>query len=209
MSPAGIQNHRLIDWAVASRPLPGQTVSGDLHLVESLDYGVLMAVVDGVGHGADATVAARATVAALKESPGEPVDQLVRHCHAVLGPTRGAVMSLARLNALRDTVSWLGVGNVEGRLIRADARAARSMESMLVRSGTVGLRLPALQASVVPIATGDLLIFATDGIHPGFAEDLNWRSSPQRIADDIMARHFKGNDDALVLVVRHLGLGHG
>ena len=53
----------LIDWGVAARPLEGQAVSGDLHLVKPLDDGVLLAVVDGVGHGGEAVAAARAAVA--------------------------------------------------------------------------------------------------------------------------------------------------
>jgi serine phosphatase RsbU (regulator of sigma subunit) len=35
---------------------------------------------------------------------------------------------------------------------------------VLLRSGVVGYQLPTLRASTLPIAPGDLLIFATDGI---------------------------------------------
>ena len=207
MSPARDQKHRLTDWAVAGRPLPGQTESGDLHMVECFDYGVLLAVVDGVGHGAEATSAAKATLDTLRENPRQPIISLIKHCHAMLTLTRGAVMSIACLNALDDTVTWTGVGNVEGRLIRIDAGARHPQESILLRGGVVGHQLPVLHATVLPIASGDLLIFATDGIKPSFADGVNPHQSPQRIADGILARHFKGNDDALVLVVRHLGLG--
>jgi len=49
----------LIWWGVAERALPGQTVSGDKYLVKPLADGVLLAVVDGLGHGGEATAAAK------------------------------------------------------------------------------------------------------------------------------------------------------
>jgi hypothetical protein len=78
----------------------------------------------------------------------------------------------------------------------------------LLRSGIVGYRLPELRPSVRTLSRGDLLIFATDGIHAGFLEGLKQSDSPQDLADGILERHFKGNDDALVLVVRYLGSSH-
>ena len=61
--------------------------------------------------------------------------------------------------------------------------------------------LPPLQASVVPLFARDLLLLASDGIRSGFEEGLTTSDPPQQIADRILAGRFKGNDDALVLVV--------
>src|SRR5438093_709986 len=54
-------------------------------------------------------------------------------------------------------------------------------------------------------AAGDTLIFATDGISSEFARGIPWGLSPQEIANSVCARHFKGTDDALVLVARYRG----
>ena len=198
----------LIDWGVAARPLEGQAVSGDLHLVKPLDHGVLLAVVDGVGHGDEAVAAARAAVAILEQFAGESIISLVNRCHRALTKTRGVVMTVAALSELEQTVSWLGVGNVEGRLLRSDSRAAPSSESVLLRSGLVGYQLPALHASVIPLTPGDLLIFATDGIRAAFADGMNWSDAPRQVAARILSQHFKGTDDGLVLVARYLGRPH-
>lgn len=117
-------------------------------------------------------------------------------------------MTVAALNARENTVTWLGVGNVEGRLLRADTRASHPLESVLLRSGLVGYQLPALHASVVPVAPGDLVIFATDGVEAGFDSSSSHKGSPAQIADRILNQHFKGNDDALVLVARYVGMRH-
>jgi hypothetical protein len=78
---------------------------------------------------------------------------------------------------------------------------------VLLHGGVVGLQLPPLRAFVIPVSLGDTLILATDGIRSGFAEGLPPEEPPQQLADRILARDAKGTDDALVLVVRYLGLG--
>jgi len=202
MSTSTFQERPCIEWGVAARPLPGQTASGDLHLVKPLSKGVLLAAVDGLGHGDEATVAAQLAVTTLERNAEEPILSLFNRCHEALRQTRGVVLTLASLHPREATLSWLGVGNVEGRLLRADPKTNPQSESVLLRGGVVGYQLPALRTSVEPISPGDLLIFATDGIRAGFAQGLALGDPPQQIADGILARHLKGNDDALVLVAR-------
>jgi negative regulator of sigma-B (phosphoserine phosphatase) len=199
----------LIEWGVAARALPGQTVSGDLHLVKPFPSGVLAAAIDGVGHGEEATAAAKAAAAILADHAMESVIWLVKRCHESLAQTRGVVMTLATFHAIEGTITWLAVGNIEGLLLRADTKANPGSERALLRGGLIGGQLPPLYASVIPINRGDLLVFASDGIRSDFMETLTPnRDSPQHIADRIMARHFKGIDDALVLAVRYLGQRH-
>lgn len=197
----------LIDWAVATLALPGEAESGDLHLVTSVASGVLVAVADGLGHGVEAATAARAAVTALERHAHEAPLSLIERCHRALQGTRGAVMSLALLDDR--SMTWLGVGNVEGQLLRADGtgRPARTHTSLVTRGGIVGSELPRLQTQTLPLAHGDLLIFATDGIKEGFAHALPSDATPQQLADHILARHGKGTDDALVLVARYHGGG--
>jgi phosphoserine phosphatase RsbX len=194
-----------IDWAVAARPVTGQTVSGDLHVVKSFGHCVLLAVIDGIGHGTEADRAAHVAADVLEKHVEDSTITLTRLCHAALAETRGAVMTLACLNFRENTMNWLGVGNVEGRLFRADPNVLPAHENILLRGGLVGYQLPSLHASVVPMMRGDLLLFATDGLHVGFDQRINLTESPKQIADGIMSRHFKGTDDALVLAVRYLG----
>lgn len=198
----------LVDWAVAQRPTPGQTVSGDLHLVQPHERGVLLAVVDGIGHGPEASRAAETAVDTLRRQPGDSVHALTKRCHGALTQTRGVVMTLATLDAVDHTITWCGVGNVEARLFRHEANGAPSPESALLRGGTVGSQLPVLYASVIPVNAGDLLILVSDGIRPDYEYDLPLLGPPQRIADHILARYFKGTDDACVLVARFNGTNH-
>jgi len=198
----------LIAWGVASRPLPGEVVCGDRHLIKPTTDGVLAAVVDGLGHGDEATAAAKTAIAVLESHAEESLTSLVKRCHEALTKTRGAVMTLARLRWLGSELTWLGVGNVEAIMLRADRQAKARSDRVLLRSGLVGYQLPVLRATTLALAPDDLLIFATDGIDAGFNEGLVYSDSPQQLADGILERHFKGHDDALVLVVRYLGTQH-
>jgi hypothetical protein len=76
---------------------------------------------------------------------------------------------------------------------------------VLLQGGVVGLHLPALRGVVLPVAPGDTLLLATDGVRSGFASGLRLEEAPQQLADRILARDAKGTDDALVLVARYRG----
>lgn len=201
----------LIQYGVAQFTLPGETESGDRHVVQPAGGGVLVGVADGLGHGAEAAAAARAAVATLKEHASEALLPLLQRCHGVLVGTRGVVMSLAFFQGGDGSMTWLGVGNVECVLLYTDLaalpasppRPART--SLVTRGGIVGSQLPQLRAEVISIVPGDTLIVATDGIKDGFADGLGTETPPQLLADQILARFHKGTDDALVLVARYLG----
>ena len=196
----------LVEYGVAKFVLPGQGESGDQHLVCCNQSGILVAAIDGIGHGEEAANAAKAAVSILKAGADEPVISLLQRCHEGLRGTRGVVLSLASIDQEHGMMTWTGVGNVQGALMRAGARKGSVQEVLLLRGGVVGSQLPALQAAVLPVAKGDTLVFVTDGVRGDFAEGLSARESPQRAADGILERHCRGNDDALVLVVRLTGV---
>src|SRR5690349_19132666 len=117
----------LVSTGIACAPLAGQTSSGDRGLVYEFPGGALVAA----------------------------VDELVQRCHNRLRSTRGAVMTLASVTT--GTVSWIGIGNVEGILVKSSG-----LEAVPVRGGIVGYSMPALVARKVTITKGDTLVLATD-----------------------------------------------
>jgi negative regulator of sigma-B (phosphoserine phosphatase) len=196
----------MVEYGVAKFVLPGEGESGDHHLVYCNRNGILVAAIDGIGHGEEAATASKAAGALLKGFADEPIISLVERCHEKLRATRGVVLSLASIDAEHGMMTWLGVGNVQGVLMRADAKNGNVRESLLLRAGVVGSQLPALQATVLPIVRGDTLFFATDGVRSDFSVSLSARENPQRAADRILEQYRRGNDDALVLVSRLTGI---
>jgi hypothetical protein len=196
----------MVEYGVAKFVLPGQGESGDHHLVCCSRKGILVAAIDGIGHGEEAANASKVAAALLRSSADEPIISLVERCHEKLRATRGVVLSLAFIEPENRMMTWLGVGNVQGVLMRGDAKRANLQESLLLRAGVVGSQLPALQATVLPIVQGDTLFFATDGVRSDFSVTLSTRENPQRAADRILEHYGSGNDDALVLVARLTGI---
>lgn len=185
----------LLDYWVVTRPMPGQSESGDQFLVAPFLGGVLIAVVDGLGHGADAAVAAHAAIGVLAAHAGEPVTALAQRCHQALRRTRGVVMSIASCHAATNSMTWLGIGNVEGMLVSATGKPA----SLLLRGGIVGDRLPNLLPATLPLHRGDLLFFATDGIYSAFIRDIRFTEHPHELVHRIFMEHNRSTDDALLL----------
>jgi negative regulator of sigma-B (phosphoserine phosphatase) len=74
-----------------------------------------------------------------------------------------------------------------------------------LHGGIVGHALPRLAPQTSPVARGDLLIFATDGIRRDFADCLVPSGSCRDIAERVLQQYALGSDDALVVVARYLG----
>ncbi len=196
--------HPQIEWGVAGRPHPGESVSGDAHLVRPVGDGVLVAVIDGLGHGEGAAAASQVAIATLERCAGLPLDSLLRRCHEALLGTRGVAISLAFFSTPDSSLTWMGVGNVDATLLRADPTSVPRRQSLLLRGGVLGYELPSLKVTTHRVAPGDTLVMATDGIRSIFAEGLRAGAPPQQLAERILEEHGKGTDDALVLAARLL-----
>lgn len=193
----------LVEWSIAVTPYPGETVAGDRGVVVEHDGQTLVAAVDGLGHGPAAARAADAAADVLRAFRGESLVALAQRCHEALRGTRGAALSLASFSRLAQTMTWLGVGNVEGRLVRR----LRPASSLLLRPGVAGDRLPPLTEETMDVLLGDTLLFATDGVACRFADGPALSGSTREIADRILGEYAKRTDDALVVVARFLGDG--
>jgi negative regulator of sigma-B (phosphoserine phosphatase) len=195
-----------VEWGVAAQCRRGEVTSGDLAIVTRLPDGALVAAVDGLGHGYEAARAAEAAGEVLREFASQDLVPLVERCHGALRHTRGAAISLAFVSLLKSTMTWVGVGNVEGRVMSGDPSATRLKGSLALGNGVPGHELPTMRTATIEVRPGDVLVLATDGIRTAFADSLDTSGSPQAISDRIMAEYRRPTDDALVVAVRYLGL---
>jgi hypothetical protein len=199
-------NSPFVEFGVANFALPGEGTSGDCHVLCGWPGGLLVAAIDGIGHGEEAAGAAKTAAAILTNGSDLPVISLVEECHRSLQYTRGVVLSIASIDLEHGMMTWLGVGNVVGALARVVPRGSNFPEMLLLRGGVVGKQLPPLQAAVLPVSEGDTLFFSTDGVKGHFVETVSARENPQYAAGRIMQKFHTANDDALVLVVRLTGI---
>lgn len=196
-----------IEWAIAGRPLPGEHVSGDQAIALEIDGdAALFGVMDGLGHGPAAATAAMRAVDALKRARKERVEVLVQLCHRVLGGTRGVAMTLARVDFAAGILTWTGVGNVTANQVAKDVTGTLIRSTARLTAGIVGYRIPEVRpAQVVSIRAGDLIVIASDGISEDHLEHIDFSASAIVIAEEIVSKHAKKTDDAMVLTARHRG----
>jgi negative regulator of sigma-B (phosphoserine phosphatase) len=191
-----------LELGLAHAVMQGEDRSGDRAVFVAWEGGALVCAIDGLGHGTEAAVAADEAARVVGEHPREAPEALLARCHEALVRTRGVVMTLAWFDLAAATLTWTGVGNVEGRLIRASAAPGIAPESTLIRGGVVGYSLPTVRPTTTELASGDTVVLATDGVSSGFATSLAPGVPAQDLADRILAEHGRGTDDALVVVVR-------
>jgi hypothetical protein len=193
----------VVEWGLTSRPAAGETDCGDAALVNQHGRRALVVAVDALGHGPDAARAASEALAALGDEEMD-VATAADLCHRALKGTRGAALTLVSFDGDSGLMTWLGVGNVEGRLLRAGAPAGEP-DSLLLRPGIAGEHLPSQPPTATCVQRGDLLVLATDGVARSFSDDVRTDGSCEEMAASLLERHGTTSDDALVLVVRYFG----
>ena len=164
------------------------------------------AVADGLGHGKAAEKAALRADEVVNRYRAEPLDVLLQLCHRGLADTRGATVTLARIDFETDTLSWIGIGNVTADLVAKSPGGVQIRASALLSGGIVGYRIPhALATHQVSIGPGDLLVIATDGILEDHVQGIDFAAPAMAIAEHILNAYSRESDDALALAARHRG----
>jgi len=186
--------------AGVSRPYPGETANGDTWTVEWHDGACRIAVIDGLGHGPAAAVAAQRARDLLRARPDLPPEEALRACHEALRGTRGAVISIAWMAVDAHEVVYAGIGNVEAQL-RQGGRTQR----LVAYRGIVGVTLPTPRSVVSALERDWLLLVHTDGVSARFAvESVPEVASPtpEVLATAVLAGWGRATDDATVVVAR-------
>lgn len=180
-------------------PKPGEEVCGDACTVADTLAGRTAMVVDGLGHGPDAAIAANEALRLFHRHQNLPVPQILEYLHAGLRPTRGAAVAIARYDEQRSIVVYGGIGNIAGSV-----QTGHEMRRMISLNGTAGHIARRIQTFDYPCA-GGLVIMHSDGL------TMNWslerypgitRMHPTLIASVLYRDYARRRDDATVLVVK-------
>lgn len=188
-----------VSWGAACRPKEGQTVSGDIYVVEPFAaHGLQVAVIDGLGGGVEAARAADGAAMVIRSRPHAEPTELIRQAHTALHTTRGAVIGLLTLDMQSRAATYIGVGN-----IGVQVYSSQSIKP-ISKNGILGYRLPQLLKLSYSYNFGDTFVLYSDGVSSRFGLDtqINHTQPPQTFANHILDNYGKLNDDATVVVVR-------
>jgi hypothetical protein len=186
-------------------PLAGEDECGDGWAASCDLDGATLLGVDGLGHGPEAAKAARAAVHALERRPSASPSEVLHAAHEALRITRGAALSVARIDYAGNDVRFAGIGNVN--CVVHDGATRRALIS---HNGIVGANMRKVQEFTAECPPGALVILHSDGVHsqldmsdyPGLAV-----RAPLLVAGVLMRDFIRRRDDAMVLVGRRHG-GH-
>jgi len=195
-----------VDVAVAGRPRPGQEACGDQSVVRSAGGRWVLAAIDGLGHGPEAEHSALLAAAVVDENPDAGPAELLTLGHARLVGSRGAAATVAVIDAATGLLDWLGVGNVDGVVVRADGSIRPGVHGVFLAAGVRGVQMPSLPTPrPVQLEHGDCVLLATDGVRTDLAEAARSGLRPAALARAVLDEHAEPTDDALVVVARYFG----
>jgi len=181
----------------ASRPANGRAVNGDSFVVVEDGHLVLIAVIDGLGKGEEAAVASQLVRGYVEEHAGDDLEKMIRGCHMLAKKSiRGSVIGVARLDSRLKQFSYIGVGNIEVRVVSGQSIHPASM------NGVLGYNLKRLRKLVYDIGGDYVVLLYSDGVDSSF--DLRdypfHRRDPQRAVDRILREFSDGKDDATIVM---------
>ncbi|MDP2901830.1 MAG: ATP-binding protein/SpoIIE family protein phosphatase [Methylovulum sp.] len=190
-----------LDIGAVSRPKQGFDVNGDAYLIKREHSGsCLIAVIDGVGHGARAQRAARTAEHYIDHHSDQPIPGIFRGIDLACQATSGVVMALAYFDHGNSTLTFASIGNIEAKVVGGDEKV-----SLLLKRGILGRQAPAPIISRHRWSPGQALVLHSDGV----SSRWNWHEfahlgekPAQFIAEQMHRKLQKDSDDATLIFVK-------
>jgi hypothetical protein len=195
--PSSIRQRQV---GVFGRPVREERTSGDDAAFARHAECLLVGLADGLGHGAAAREASARTARVLASDPTQSPAALLGRCHSAVEGSRGAVMTAVRIERGTDA-TLAAVGNVTAYVFGA-GRSERLASGSHVLGAPGGLAGMATQR--FSLSPREALVLYSDGL-PWYVdltgEAALLREHPAVVAHALVARHGRGADDELALVV--------
>jgi serine phosphatase RsbU (regulator of sigma subunit) len=182
------------------RPCRGERLSGDGTLVQLLEHGLFIAIVDVLGHGPEAHELTQPINACLAEYATGEVSAVMMRLHEQLKGTRGAAVGLCAIDAAAGRLDYVGTGNTVMR------RFGLTETRLISQDGIVGQNLRTPRTQTLHMQPGDLIVLYTDGVSDRFTLDDYpglLHHTPEQVATNIIKRFGKDHDDAACIAVRY------
>ncbi|MFI7385816.1 ATP-binding protein [Streptomyces sp. NPDC049813] len=185
------------DIGLLCLPLRGEQECGDSATVVDTPGGRTAAVVDGLGHGAEAAEASAAAVRAFRAEPERPLPDLLTVMDRALRGGRGAAVGLVRLRP--GTVEHCGVGNIRLLIVGHDGTGPRATG----QPGVVGWNMPRPRPVSLTMPATSSAVLHSDGIAarwPETATPFLLGLPPRLLAAALGHGYRSARDDATALV---------
>jgi len=196
---AGVSNNLLT--GSCSIPKPGEQVNGDEFVVVHLSENITVAaVIDGLGHGKEANLAARMAREQILARPDLGLDAQITQIHNAIRGTRGATVGIIRIDTGQNKLFFSGIGNIEGQIYSKTKKT-----NLLSYGGIVGHNIRTPRIFEFDFNKGETVCLYSDGIVSRWQyETIDWQQPPQKNAEYIVNQFSRLNDDATLLIIRYI-----
>ncbi|HEX5475107.1 MAG TPA: ATP-binding protein [Vicinamibacterales bacterium] len=176
----------------------GEEVCGDAWQTASHPDGVLIAVIDGLGHGLFAHEAAVAAIAAIDVRRDGGVAERLQEIHEGLRATRGAAGAVADIRPRQGIVNFAGIGNISGTLF-----GARGQRHVVSLNGTLGHEARQFREYSYPWEPTDVVVLYSDGLtsHWTLDDRRGLRQHDPALVAAVLYRDFSRQRDDVTVVV--------
>ncbi len=192
--PVVLENRK--DVGFICTPYFGETFSGDaISSFEKNDtHRILM--VDGLGHGYKAYLAARKAVETFQQNTWESQENILELMHKEMQKTRGAAVMI--VDVFERSITYSSIGNISGRILSHE-----KTKGLISHPGIIGANLRKIKTDEVEFLPGEVLILHSDGIKKGFSNHMDYLSRlPSLVAASIYGKFGRLNDDASIYVFK-------
>jgi anti-sigma regulatory factor (Ser/Thr protein kinase) len=196
----GVAEPRQFELGAVAVPFPGERRCGDGWTADLTRHVCTVLVSDGLGHGDPAAEATASVLASFRARPHAPLEEIFERADATAHHTRGAAVSVVRIDRLAATVTFAGMGNVAGWIISDGQQKA-----MVGQHGTVGQTIRKVRESVYPLPPRAMVVLHSDGLVSRWnLADYGGieRHSAATIAGFLWRELGRDRDDATVVVIR-------
>lgn len=194
---------RSFDIGSVGLPKDGAVVCGDTAATVLADRDAVMIVCDGLGHGIEAAEASVKAIKIFRESPLIDPATILNNIHRGLKGTRGAAVSIARIDPKAERLVFCGIGNVSAVIVEG----SETRRHLVPDNGTAGFVARKIRAVELPWTQNSMLIMHTDGLSSSwnlqtYAGILKHRAA---IIAGTLHRDFgKPRDDQTVWVLKNI-----
>ncbi len=181
-------------------PYPGERVCGDAWTYHRTPERTLLFVVDGLGHGWEASEAAQEALATFRKRVEARPGEILGYVHEALRKTRGAVAGIAEIRPHEGTLVYAGVGNIAAVVLSRGAS-----RSLVSHNGTLGVATSKIQEFKSEWPLDGVLVVHSDGLQSRW--DLTPYAGllarhPALIGGALLRDFRRQRDDASVVVVK-------
>lgn len=168
-------------------------------MIEATPIGLLLALIDGLGHGSQAAAAASIAVRTIRSEAQRNPAAILEVCHRTLHGGRGAAISIIAIDHLGNG-SFAGVGNVRARI----HPESRSTPVLLAAAGVVGHRMRPVKETSFRLPLDAVGILFSDGVTSRVGPiGHESKTQPEAAAALLSSCAHRTDDASLLLFNRH------